>query len=729
MKRREFVARTSVLGLSGSLCGMPSDAEGYDRQWPDMLASHLVSGLNRLAAETEEVRKQIRTAADLKARNQYVRQKVVEMVGGFPERNPLEARIVKVIERPGYRVENVMFQSRPNFWVTGNLYVPSNVSGPMPAIISPCGHYPLARMLPSYQLAYQSLVKSGFVVLAFDPIGQGERRQYWNPSTGVTEVGSATYEHSMPGQLLFLFGETLTGYRVWDAMRSIDYLLTRKEVDGARIGCTGHSGGGTLTMFTSAVDERIQCAVIHEGGTRNRWPVRLSPFSPLGPSDVEQNLFPSAFHHIDHGDLHVAIAPRPLMATIERYSPDFEMVANHVRDRYRLLGVPDQFKTVSADDPHAWTYRLRVATTDWFSRWFHKRPGPTSEPEFQPEPPEDLRCLPNGSIHYSKHGETIWTTIRAKAEKLPPRESDGEKMRAGIRRLLRFRKLDQGLSPRPAGDVEREGYTIEKLAFLSESSIYIPTWVFRPKQRRPEAPLILYCNESGKDGDGMEFESAEAAGVKYGVLATLAKRGYQVVAVDVRGIGETRPAHRPASSGGEFHHLFEVETALSYMAWFQNSSLFGMRVQDVLRSVDYALSRPDANRAHVWVIGKDMGALWALYAAALDPRIEAVVCHRGLLSYRSLTQGDRYLHGANVIVPRVLEHFDLPQVAGVAAGRRVALMSPVDAMKRPVALDKARQDYQRTRDMFDAAKAPGKFQIVAHDPDEDLAAQYLRLLS
>ena len=126
--------------------------------------------------------------------------------------------MVRTHQREGYRVENVMFQSRPNFWVTGNLYVPEG-TGPFPALISPCGHYPLARMQPDYQFVYLNLVHSGFVVLAYDPIGQGERRQYWNPQTDASDVPDPVYEHSMPGQVLLLMGENLTGYRVWDGMR------------------------------------------------------------------------------------------------------------------------------------------------------------------------------------------------------------------------------------------------------------------------------------------------------------------------------------------------------------------------------------------------------------------------------------------------------------------------------------------------------------------------------
>ena len=102
------------------------------------------------------------------------------------------------------------------------------------------------------------------------------------------------------------------------------------------------------------------------------------------------------------------------------------------------------------------------------------------------------------------------------------------------------------------------------------------------------------------------------------------------------------------------------------MAWEMDESLFGMRVRDVVRSVDYALSRADSAQDGVRVIGKGMGALWALFAATLDPRIRALVCDHGLLCYRALTASDRHLHGANVFIPDVLKHFDLPDVAAAA---------------------------------------------------------------
>lgn len=137
------------------------------------------------------------------------------MIHGFPKRNPLNPVVVKSFERGGYKVENLMGESQPDFWVTGNLYIPTKGSGPYPGIISPCGHYPLARGFPDYQCAYVNFARNGFVVLAHDPIGEGGQRYFWNPMTRVNEIGGpVTWEHSLAGQLLLLLGEELTHYFV-----------------------------------------------------------------------------------------------------------------------------------------------------------------------------------------------------------------------------------------------------------------------------------------------------------------------------------------------------------------------------------------------------------------------------------------------------------------------------------------------------------------------------------
>ncbi|HTS69290.1 MAG TPA: acetylxylan esterase, partial [Terriglobia bacterium] len=685
--RRQFLQWASawplLAGLPGPVLSFGQEPKAavpsYSAELPDMLVSYISNKANAWAAKWDQVRSEIHTAADLEKRNAFVREKIREMLGGFPERNPLNAVVTRAQQRSGYRVENVMFQSRPNFWVTANLYVPTSGPGPFPGIISPCGHYAQARIYESYQFLYQDLVKSGFVVLAYDPIGQGERRQFWNPQTNRNELGGpVTWEHDMPGHLLFLLGENLTEYRIWDGMRAIDYLESRPEVDAKRIGCTGHSGGGTLTLYISSVDERVQCAVMNEGGYGKRWPMKLGPGDEVGTGDVEQHFFPAGIYGIDATDTRLAVAPRPALATIEHYSPTYDEQTRRVREGYRLLGAPDAFDTEQALDPHSLTPKLRLRTVDWFCRWFYHRPGPTVEPDPAAEAPEALYCTPNGSIRYSQQGETIFSLILKKGATLPPvrkapetraeLDSFRSEMGGKIRELLRIHASDAPLGTRLLETTPRRGYHIEKVEFLSEPGIYIPAWVFVPEGNRAPAPAILYVDEAGKDEPGMEF----------GPLEQLTRRGQTVIAIDVRGIGSTRPPHPDMDPASEFTNLENAQTAMAYWLWEINESLLGMRVQDVIRSVDYALSRPDVGGAGVRLIGRGEGALWALFAAALDARILATVCERGLLSYHCLTQADRYHYDADVIIPDVLNHFDLPQVAAAVAERSLALLAPVD---------------------------------------------------
>ncbi|MDX1983424.1 MAG: acetylxylan esterase, partial [Bryobacteraceae bacterium] len=674
MNRREFVSVVAAQAASGA-----AREQSYASAFPDMLLDYLTRQLNERAAYWDGERARINTAAAIHERNRGVRRRMREMVHGFPERCPLAPRIAGGFERKGYRVENVLFQSRPDFWVTANLYLPSNSATKVPGIISPCGHYADARMNPEYQAAYINLVLAGFAVLAFDPVGQGERRHFWDPAVDPPEVGRATTEHSMVGQLLLLVGEDLTHYRIWDGMRAIDYLLSRPEIDPERIGCAGHSGGGTLTRFIAALDERVKVAVINEGGTSNRWPVRYEAGARVGPSDVEQNLFPGAAMGVDHVDMQVAIAPRPLLALIEDYNPAFNRAAEKIRERYQQLGAADRFATEEATDPHAWTVKLRQATTHWFSRWFFGRPGPAVEPDFAVEPQERLYCTPNGSIRHSRTGETLYSLLVKKTVALPP-SANPDQVRADLRRLLDYRKPEGPLGVRRLVTTERKHYHIEKIEFLSEPGIYIPAWVFVP-DKVPEttgrpARAVIYVNDGGKESHGGEF----------GAIEKMTLAGATVISIDVRGIGGTRPPHANPGDRGDSTHLFDVETAMAYMAWYLNRSLLGMRVQDVVRAVDYAFTRVDFPKEDFIVMGMGQGALWALFAAALDPRIPAVHCRGGLLSYRMLTDNDRYVHGANIMIRDVLLNLDLPQVAAAVAPRELTLAAPVDHMRRRVPL-------------------------------------------
>jgi dienelactone hydrolase len=443
--------------------------------------------------------------------------------------------------------------------------------------------------------------------------------------------------------------------------------------------------------------------VVNEGGTIHRWPMKVPLWSHINSPDIEQNLFPSAIYGIDMCDLHQAIAPRPLLAEIENYAPRFNDTAAHIRRRYEQLGMADHFATVEAADPHAWTVKLRLAATDWMSRWFYGRPGPTHEPDFEAEKPETLYCTTHGSLRYANKGESIFSLLARKANELPPAIGRKE-VPAAMRELLKIKATGGPLAVRQVAITPRKGYRIEKIEFVSEPGIYIPVWIFVGEHPAPGQKPLLFVSESGKEADGMEL----------GLYERLALAGHVVIAADVRGIGETKPPHMGVTFGPQaFRHLFDSENGMSLMAWYMDESLFGMRVYDVMRCVDYALGRADVDAKTLQVVGHGAGALWAMYAAAFDPRIVSVVAERGLLSYRSLAQSDKYLHNAGIFIRGVLLHFDLPQVAAAIAPRQLTLASPVDAMKRVVPAAAAKEAYKFTSAAYEEAGAAKSFVITA----------------
>jgi dienelactone hydrolase len=225
-----------------------------------MLPSYLNSiGLQMLTQRRRQIERLV-TTEDVSRRRAYLRERMLDDLGGFPERTPLNARVVGVLQRPPYKIEKVIFESQPHFYVTANLYLPTKGHPPYPAILFPLGHEPGGKTNLTWQQMLGSLATKGFVAMTWDPIGQGERLQIYDEDLRESKVGDSTTEHTVVGTQCLLIGDHLARYTIWDGMRALDYLLSRPEVDPTRIGLTGNSGGGTHTAYIAALDDRIQVA-------------------------------------------------------------------------------------------------------------------------------------------------------------------------------------------------------------------------------------------------------------------------------------------------------------------------------------------------------------------------------------------------------------------------------------------------------------------------------------
>ena len=301
----------------------------------------LIRRLNSLADTKLEERARtiarIQTRADAERRQQQVRAKILSMIGGLPEtRAPLNAKTAGTLARDGFTIEKVVFESLPAFYVTANVYVPAAGAGPFPAVVMTPGHSPTGKA-GEYLLA-ANFARNGIVALAYDPMAEGERLQYFDASTGKSAVGGPTGEHSQASIADDLTGEHISRYFVWDAMRAIDYLSGRKDIDAQRIGAFGCSGGGTVTAYLAALDPRVKAAASA---------CYITAFqdllaAPTGVQEAEQTIPGFIAAGFDFADWVELAAPRPYA------------IVSTTNDMFPYAGAQ---RSLRRGEAHLWTLR------------------------------------------------------------------------------------------------------------------------------------------------------------------------------------------------------------------------------------------------------------------------------------------------------------------------------------------------------------------------------------
>lgn len=254
---RRDVARLSAIAATPLLVPNPLGAAEREplNRYPRMVHEWYVDQLRRIERRRLARLERLQSRDDAEQYVRSVQGRIRRSFGPQPRRTPLKPQVTGVVERDGYKIENVIFESRPGFPVTANLYLPTGVDRPVPGVVGSCGHSTNGKAAEAYQSFSQGLAKLGYACLIFDPLGQGERLQYLNDELG-SDVGVGVREHLDAGNQQFLVGEFLGSWRAWDGIRALDYLLSRPEVDSNHVGITGNSGGGTMTTWLCGLESR-----------------------------------------------------------------------------------------------------------------------------------------------------------------------------------------------------------------------------------------------------------------------------------------------------------------------------------------------------------------------------------------------------------------------------------------------------------------------------------------
>lgn len=606
------------------------------------------------------------SAAAIRARQQWVRDTFWKLAGAPPERTPLNARILGTIERQGYRIEKILYESVPQFHIPANLYIPTSGKPPYPAVLFQMGHSDNGKAYASYQRCCQGLARLGYLVLAFDPMGQGERIYYPGSTLQRTRLLSSDDEHTTPGKQMLLLGDTCTRLQVWDAVRSLDYLAAHPLADPKRLAVTGQSGGGTLTMLLAAVDDRLAAAAVMMGNTEN---FACADFNPPGSTDdAEQNLLGSGPLGFDRWDLLYPLAPKPLLLQVSAkdsfgtYSSSYITSGREeygkLRAVYEKLGAAGRISWQETPLPHGLSYDSRLAIYNWFGRWLKGADAEIAqEPPVEPERDETLWVAPSGSVVKSFGGKTPFQLNRSREVERTPVPLAG---------LLGARLPDAGLRAAVLRKVPSRGVNIEAMEVNSDPKVWIPAWLFLPKQSDPAKPIVLALEPNGRNGRWSED----------GLYQSLALQGYPVCAADVRGIGDLAPEF--GRGAPRYARSHEEEENYAWASLILGSPLLGQRVTDILALAGALANHPALAGRKLRVAALGKMTVPAVFAASLTPKIDSLYLAGGLISYRSIVESENYSHPLANFAPRLLRHTDLPEVIAGLTPRLVTLAGPVD---------------------------------------------------
>ena len=616
----------------------------------------------------------IRSSADAERRKAEVREKILRLIGGLPEgRGPATVREFRRSSADGFRVERIAYESLPGFWVTANVYVPEQGSGPFPAIVLPPGHGAGGK---SENWSWGgNFARNGIIALAYDPVGQGERLQYYAADQQKSIIGNPTGEHGEANIGPMLIGDNIARYMVNDAMRGVDYLVSRKDVDATRIGAFGCSGGGTSTAYFAALDERVKVAASA---------CYITSFnellaSPTGAQDAEQSIPHFIEQGLDFPDWVEAFAPKPyaVISTMDDMFP-FEgarKTVDEVKRFYAMYAAEDKIQWITGPGGHGNLGPVSPAILKFF---MVNLKGTSDEPSFSTlRPPTPTATIVTNSGQVSmefREASSLYSLNRKRAEIRMAKQTEWSskndvpslqtRLRADIRSLT-------GAMMEPGAEFthvsinsteQRSSYRLETIAMTSDENMEISGYVAVPNLITSAMPAVLMM-------DTRLSSSLIAAG---GDVDRFAKAGRVVMVFDAR---PTPPGTESIKS--PYLGAFNL---LSLRSFLVGKSIIGLRIDDTIRAVNWLAERRDVDRNAITVYGSGPLGMVALHAAVLDARISKVVVANTLMSYRMIVDQPVHRNVSEIVIPGVLQHYDTTDLLTAIYPRPVIYVSPQDAL-------------------------------------------------
>lgn len=669
-----------------------------DKAHDTMMRDYFRVMIDRQFAMRDSLLGTLRSAADWDMRAQVISDSLISWTGPLPEKTPLNARVTGKLIRDGYTVEKVLFESRPGFFVSGNLYLPENFPGRRPAHLNVIGHAKVGKADERYQRMSVSQVKKGFVVLTIDQLGQGERQvplyEQWGSAPGNA--------HRIIGTQAFLSGTHVFNIMVWDAIRAVDFLVSLPQVDPEKICMTGSSGGGMMTTYILPFDGRIAVAV--PTCNPNTWSHRVH--ANLA-TDHEQVFFAAFESGIDpRGDPLFCQAPRPLMLNTtsdDNLNPPRGVweLDTWLRKLYTFHGVPERFTTSMVRAAHDYNQEQREATYSWMLRWTGNDPSGFWEEETVPEKEEDLWAAVNGNVanepgSRSSHeivldclneNKAAFSEIKTKKD-LSILQA---KMPLLIRDVLNMNPADGSGAGVVKNIFSLGSYTIKQFIVTPEEGIVLPGIIIEQADKGQLKGTILYIHEKGKKMIMDDIYIVEA----------LIEKGYAICAADLRGTGETAP-----------------DMSEKFWDFLAGKPLFGQRVADILSVIKWLKSENYGNNIKIW--GNGMCSLYAAFSGVLAEGVSGMLLEDPLISFESVVTVDIPGYNHEILLPGILEKFDMPQIYQSFAPRPVMLANPLSGEGKTAGSEEISKYTGDVRETYRRMKSSGMWCVISPDKGERL---------
>ncbi|MCF8378736.1 MAG: acetylxylan esterase [Bacteroidales bacterium] len=579
------------------------------------------------------------------------RQKYLAILGEFPEKTPLNPQIINTKKLDNYRIDNVLFESRPNHHITSNFYIPVG-NGPFPAALFFCGHEMTSKATESYQKTAALFATNGIAVLVVYPMSQGERVQFTDEN-GQRILRGSTTEHTLLNAGANLVGNSVVKYELYDNVRSMDYLISRSEVDPGRIGCLGNSGGGTQTAYFIGFDDRVKVAAPCSYIARRERNFELS-----GAADGCQHIPFEGDVQLEIGDFLIMFAPKPLLILAGRY--DFvdytgsKETAEELQIVYSILREKEKFKFFTFDDGHGISKPKREAAVQWFRYWLCNDNSVIIEGNQEVLSEQELNCTPNGQVNELFPSEISVQEINLEmAKTLTENRNRFREMndltgyRQKIKELLSIDEKNKLVSPELTGEEFHPEYTLQKYILRKEGEIPLPVLFYEPRVSSSDNEIIIYIMEEGK---------SEIA-ANHSLIDSCMQRGVVLVLADLRGMGETEEKE---DANDKKYYNREYNNAM--ISLHLNENLTGQRLTDLFTLLDFIEENRKYKQNPVRIFASGAAGPVALYAAVFNSQIQSLSISNSIQSYFDILNDPMGLDWYSYVVPNVLKYFDLPDL-------------------------------------------------------------------